>query len=70
MRIKLNILIEVNNKIIKAKLNNTVVAQDFKSRLPLTFEMSKSNVDFSCNYPAGNYTVNEMRKCWENGDIV
>lgn len=65
-----SILIETEYTTIKANLNNTIAAQDFAARLPLTFDMSKSNVDFSCNYPAGNYTVNEMKKGWNNGDIV
>lgn len=65
-----NIIIETENKIINAKLNDTIAAQDFKSRLPLTLEMSKSDIDYSCNYPAGNYTVDEMKKGWNNGDII
>ncbi len=64
------ILIETETATLKAKLNKTIAANDFISRLPLTFEMSKSNVDFSCNYPAGDYTVNEMHKGWHNGDII
>lgn len=65
-----NIIIEVENRIIKASLNETMAAQDFLSRLPLTLEMSKSDIDFSCNYSSGNYTVDEMHKGWNNGDIV
>lgn len=64
------ILIETEGITIKAILNDTIAAQDFMSRLHLTFEMSKSDVDFSCNYSAGNFTVDEMKKGWKNGDIV
>lgn len=64
------ILIKINNKILHATLNDTIAAKDFISRLPLTLEMSKSNIDFSCNYPAGDYTVNEMKRGWHNGDVV
>lgn len=32
--------------------------------------MSKSDIDYSCNFPTGNYTINEMQKGWHNGDII
>lgn len=65
-----NILIEIETITIKVILNDTIAAQDFISRLPLTLEMSKSDIDYSCNYPSGDYTVNEMKRGWENGDII
>lgn len=64
------ILIETETAIIHANFNKTIAAQDCKSRLPLTFEMSKSDVDFSCNYSSGNYTVDKIKKGWNNGDII
>lgn len=64
------ILIDIENTQIKATLNETKAAKDFISRLPLTLKMSKSDIDFSCNYSSGNYTVDEMKKGWCNGDII
>ncbi|OLA78545.1 MAG: hypothetical protein BHW55_00890 [Candidatus Melainabacteria bacterium 35_41] len=32
--------------------------------------MSKFDIDFYCNYSSGNYTVDEMKKGWKNGDII
>lgn len=51
----LNILIETENKVIHATLNDFIAAYDFVARLPLTIEMSKSDIDFSSNYPAKIY---------------
>ena len=55
---------------IQATLNNLLAAQDFYSRLSLTLKFVDSGVDYSCNYSQGKYTINEMQKDWEKGNII
>lgn len=64
------ILIETNDITFKAVLNETIAAQDFYSRLPLSLEFADSGVDYCCKYLRGNYTIDEMQRGWKNGDIV
>ena len=64
------ICIKTDNVIIRATLNNTIAAQDFYSRLPLTLKFTDSGVDYSTQYQQGKYTIDEMQKGWEKGDII
>ncbi len=64
------IFLKVHNTEIQAILNDTIAAQDFYSRLPLTLEFTDSGVDYCCKYLQGDYAIDEMQRGWKNGDIV
>lgn len=64
------IYIKFDNIIIPATLNNTIAAQDFYSRLPLTLKFIDSGADYCCNYSQGKYMIDEMQKGWKKGDII
>lgn len=64
------IIIKSNNAKIRMVLNNTVAANDFYSRLPLSLNFTDLGVDYSTQYQQGKYTIEEMQRGWQNGDIV
>lgn len=64
------IILKVHNTEIQATLNNTTAAKDFYLRLPLILKFTDSGVDYSTQYQQGKYTIEEMQRGWENGDIV
>ncbi len=64
------IILKVHNTEIQATLNNTIAANDFYSRLPLTLKFIDSGVDYFTQYQQGKYTLDEMQRGWQNGDIV
>lgn len=64
------ISIKTENTAIHAELNGTKAANDFYSRLPLTLKFIDSRVDYCTEYLQGEYTIEEMQRGWQNGDIV
>ncbi len=56
--------------LIQILSNNTIAANDFYSRLPLSLNFTDSGVDYSTQYQQGKYTIEEMQRGWQNGDIV
>lgn len=64
------ICIKTNSTIISATLNNTIAAQDFYSKLPLSLKFIDSGIDYCCNYSQGKYAIDEMQKGWKKGDII
>ena len=63
------IFLQVNDIRIPATLNDTVAAQDFKSRLPFTVSGHRSTYDYCCTASSGRYDESEMQAGWKNGDI-
>ena len=64
------IIMEIDSIEIYASLNNTLAANDFFTRLPLTFTCIDSGIDYCCEYSLGKYTIDEMQRGWKNGDIA
>ena len=64
-----SIVLKVNNITIPATLNNTVAAQDFKSRLPFVVSGYRSTMDYCCTAEGGKYDPKETQAGWKNGDI-
>ncbi len=54
---------------IPATLNDTVAAQDFKSRLPFVVSGYRSTFDYCCKAEGGKYDSAEIQGGWKNGDI-
>lgn len=64
------IVLKANNGVtIPATLNDTVAAQDFKTRLPFTTSGHRSELDYCCIAKAGKCDPKEMQAGWKNGDI-
>lgn len=64
------ILIEANETLITVTLNETIAAKDFYSRLPITLKFIDSGSDYCAEYLQGKYTIEEMQRSWQNGDIL
>ena len=64
-----DIIITDGNVEIKAKLNDTVAAQDFINRLPFKCSGFDSGVDYCCSAEEGKYDPDELQIGWKNGDI-
>lgn len=68
MSTKVNLIVE--NKIIKATLNDTVSAKDLISKLPYTVNVNRAAVDYCGVMPGSLKNVpNEAQRGWKNGDI-
>lgn len=63
------IVLMANGVTIPATLNDTVAAQDFKTRLPFHVSGHRSAVDFCCTASSGKYDPSETQAGWRNGDI-
>ena len=51
------------------RLNDTVAAQDFASKLPITVSVNKSSLDYCGMLQNGKIDESEMQYGWKNGDI-
>jgi hypothetical protein len=63
------LILEVNELIIPAKLNNSIAARSFAKRLPIDLKGFRSSVDYSCNAPCTVFDPTETQSGWQNGDI-
>lgn len=63
------ILLLAENVQIPATLNDTVAAEDFKSRLPFIVSGHRSPLDYCCVAQAGKYDEQQTQSGWKNGDI-
>lgn len=63
------IVLKVEDIRIPATLNDTVAAQDFKTRLPFVVSGYRSTLDYCCTAQSGKYDPKEMQAGWKNGDI-
>jgi len=63
------IVLKVNDITIPATLNDTVAAQDFKTRLPFVASGYRSTVDYCCTAQSGKFDPKETQAGWKNGDI-
>ena len=64
-----DVIITDGNVEIKAKLNDTVAAKDFETRLPFKCSGFDSGVDYCCSAKEGKFDPNEQQVGWKNGDI-
>ena len=64
-----SIVLKTNDVTIPATLNDTVAAQDFKTRLPFVVSGYRSTLDYCCTADAGKYDPKEKQAGWKNGDI-
>jgi len=62
-------LMKAGSESIYATLNDTVAAQDFRKRLPLTLCGSRGKYSYSCNVAIGRSDPEEKQCGWRNGDI-
>ena len=69
MKMPTQIILKTNNVIIPAILNDTVAAQEFKKRLPLSVSGYRSVVDYCCTAACGIFDPTETQSGWKNGDI-
>ncbi len=63
------IVLKANDITIPATLNDTVAAQDFKTRLPFKVSGFRSPVDYCCTAKSGKFDPQETQAGWTNGDI-
>lgn len=63
------IVLKTNNVTIPATLNDTVAAQDFKTRLPFVVSGYRSTLDYCCTANEGKFDPKEKQAGWTNGDI-
>lgn len=61
--------LKVNSVTIPATLNDTVAAQDFKTRLPFKVSGFRSELDYCCTADCGKHDPTETQAGWKNGDI-
>lgn len=68
MSTKVNLIVE--NKIIKAILNDTISAKDLISKLPYSVNVSRAAVDY-CGILSSSLKndSSEAQRGWKNGDI-
>lgn len=63
------IVLKANDITIPATLNDTVAAQDFKTRMPFKVSGFRSPVDYCCTAEGGKFDPKETQAGWKNGDI-
>ena len=63
------IILTVGETKMTGKLNDTVAAQDFASKLPITVSVNKSSLDYCGMLQNGKIDESEMQYGWKNGDI-
>lgn len=63
------IVLKANGITIPATLNDTVAAQDFKTRLPFVVAGYRSSLDYCCTAQSGKFDPAETQSGWKNGDI-
>ncbi len=64
------IQLKTGNTIIPATLNDTVAAQDFKTRLPFVVSGYRAEFDYCCTAESGKFDAKEIQSGWKNGDIT
>ncbi len=64
-----SIVLKVDDLTIPATLNDTVAAQDFKTRLPFVVSGYRSTLDYCCTAEGGKFDPKETQAGWKNGDI-
>jgi hypothetical protein len=69
IKLPTRIVINANDVVIPAVLNDTIAAQEFMKRLPFKVSGNRYEMDYCCRAACGVFDPTETQSGWKNGDI-